>query len=64
MSLTYALFPQVGLKFLENRGNPDAFEPVPGSVPAPTAAVAAAQAQPATPVCIRLRSMAGSMWSR
>lgn len=27
--LTYALFPQVGLKFLENRGNPDAFEPVP-----------------------------------
>ncbi|WP_062270537.1 sodium-extruding oxaloacetate decarboxylase subunit alpha [Endozoicomonas arenosclerae] len=29
--LTYALFPQVGLKFLENRGNPDAFEPAPGS---------------------------------
>lgn len=28
--LTYALFPQVGLKFLENRNNPDAFEPVPG----------------------------------
>ncbi|MEZ5535702.1 MAG: sodium-extruding oxaloacetate decarboxylase subunit alpha [Thiolinea sp.] len=27
--LTYALFPQVGLKFLENRGNPAAFEPVP-----------------------------------
>lgn len=27
--LTYTLFPQVGLKFLENRGNPDAFEPVP-----------------------------------
>ncbi|MBE9396349.1 sodium-extruding oxaloacetate decarboxylase subunit alpha [Pontibacterium sp. N1Y112] len=27
--LTYALFPQVGLKFLENRGNPDAFEPAP-----------------------------------
>ena len=25
--LTYALFPQIGLKFLENRGNPDAFEP-------------------------------------
>ena len=42
--LTYALFPQVGLKFLENRGNPAAFEPVPESVPAPTAAVAAAQA--------------------
>ncbi|MGB0663574.1 MAG: sodium-extruding oxaloacetate decarboxylase subunit alpha [Pontibacterium sp.] len=27
--LTYALFPQVGLKFLENRGNPEAFEPAP-----------------------------------
>lgn len=27
--LTYALFPQIGLKFLQNRGNPDAFEPEP-----------------------------------
>ena len=27
--LTYALFPQIGLKFLENRGNPGAFEPAP-----------------------------------
>ncbi len=27
--LTYALFPQVGLKFFENRQNPDAFEPIP-----------------------------------
>lgn len=27
--LTYALFPQIGLKFLENRGNAAAFEPVP-----------------------------------
>ena len=27
--LTYALFPQIGLKFLKNRGNPDAFEPAP-----------------------------------
>ncbi|WP_273047281.1 sodium-extruding oxaloacetate decarboxylase subunit alpha [Pseudoalteromonas sp.] len=27
--LTYALFPQVGLKFIKNRNNPDAFEPVP-----------------------------------
>ncbi|WP_136483315.1 sodium-extruding oxaloacetate decarboxylase subunit alpha [Vibrio sp. H11] len=35
--LTYALFPQVGLKFLTNRGNPDAFEPAPGSEPAPAA---------------------------
>lgn len=39
--LTYALFPQVGSHFLENRGNPSAFEPVPQAgdkVPAPTAA--------------------------
>lgn len=27
--LTYALFPQIGLKFLKNRNNPDAFEPKP-----------------------------------
>jgi len=27
--LIYALFPQIGLKFLENRDNPDAFEPAP-----------------------------------
>ncbi|KYN86357.1 oxaloacetate decarboxylase [Vibrio cidicii] len=29
--LTYALFPQVGLKFLKNRGNPEAFEPMPSA---------------------------------
>ncbi len=44
--LTYALFPQVGLKFLKNRRNPDAFEPVPGSEP--TAVVDAPVAAPAT----------------
>ncbi|MBB3183782.1 oxaloacetate decarboxylase alpha subunit [Halomonas fontilapidosi] len=27
--LTYALFPQIGLKFLKNRDNPEAFEPAP-----------------------------------
>jgi oxaloacetate decarboxylase alpha subunit len=27
--LTYALFPQVGFKFIKNRHNPDAFEPAP-----------------------------------
>jgi len=27
--LTYALFPQIGIKFLKNRGNPAAFEPIP-----------------------------------
>ncbi len=32
--LTYALFPQVGLDFIKNRNNPDAFEPVPtGALP-------------------------------
>ncbi|EKO3386298.1 sodium-extruding oxaloacetate decarboxylase subunit alpha [Vibrio fluvialis] len=36
--LTYALFPQVGLKFLKNRHNPDAFEPAPGCEPALAAA--------------------------
>lgn len=34
--LTYALFPQIGLKFLENRGNPAAFEPAPTGKEAPT----------------------------
>lgn len=35
--LTYALFSQVGLKFLANRNNPDVFEPVPGLEPVPAA---------------------------
>jgi len=43
--LTYALFPQVGLKFLEKRDNPDAFEPIPTGEPevpvTPSAAPAA-----------------------
>lgn len=39
--LTYALFPQIGLRFLENRDNPDAFEPLPDAeTPAPVAAAA------------------------
>lgn len=29
--LTYALFPQIGTKFLQNRDNPAAFEPPPGT---------------------------------
>ena len=42
--LIYALFQQVGINFLKNRGNPDAFEPAPGteSAEAPPAPVAAA----------------------
>jgi oxaloacetate decarboxylase alpha subunit len=49
--LIYALFPQVGLKFLKNRNNPDAFEPAPGSEPepAPAAAPPAAPAAPGGP---------------
>jgi oxaloacetate decarboxylase (Na+ extruding) subunit alpha len=56
--LTYALFPQVGLKFLENRDNPDAFEPTPGEevpTPAPeTVAPAPAPAQPPGPEAYRV----------
>jgi oxaloacetate decarboxylase alpha subunit len=33
--LIYALFPQIGLTFLENRDNPDAFEPAPWDEPQP-----------------------------
>ncbi|WP_020678267.1 sodium-extruding oxaloacetate decarboxylase subunit alpha [Geopsychrobacter electrodiphilus] len=40
--LTYALFQQVGLKFIENRHNPAAFEPVPSAEPAVAAPQAAA----------------------
>ncbi|NIY91304.1 sodium-extruding oxaloacetate decarboxylase subunit alpha [Vibrio diazotrophicus] len=41
--LTYALFPQVGLKFLKNRHNPEAFEPAPGrEAAAPVVATPAA----------------------
>ncbi|MEW8289727.1 MAG: sodium-extruding oxaloacetate decarboxylase subunit alpha [Candidatus Thiodiazotropha endolucinida] len=43
--LIYALFPQIGLKFLRNRDNPDAFEPPPSAESA-----APAQAQAPTPV--------------
>jgi oxaloacetate decarboxylase alpha subunit len=50
--LIYALFPQIGLKFLENRGNADAFEPAPGQEPNPVPAPASAPAptpQPSGP---------------
>jgi oxaloacetate decarboxylase alpha subunit len=46
--LTYALFPQIGLKFLEHRNNPDAFEPAPtlaDAVPVAAAATTAAGAE-------------------
>ena len=44
--MTYALFPQVGLKFLKNRDSPDAFEPAPTLEAAKPAAAPATQ--PAT----------------
>lgn len=44
--LTYALFPQIGLKFLRNRGNPAAFEPAPTGEEA-SAKPASAAAAPA-----------------
>ncbi|HYE37765.1 sodium-extruding oxaloacetate decarboxylase subunit alpha [Methylocaldum sp.] len=37
--LTYALFPQIGWRFLQNRGNPSAFEPAPGADEVPKAEV-------------------------
>ena len=45
--LTYALFPQIGLKFLKNRDNKDAFEPAPEAPQA--AAPAKAEAPAAAP---------------
>ena len=46
--LTYALFPEIGLKFLQNRGNAEAFEPVPSedqlTAKAPSTAPAPADA--------------------
>ena len=40
--LTYALFPQIGLKFIKNRNNPDAFEAI------PTGEVAKSESKPAS----------------
>ena len=38
--LTYALFPQIAIRFLTNRNNPEAFEPVPTGQVEPAAAAA------------------------
>ncbi|GGW47207.1 sodium-extruding oxaloacetate decarboxylase subunit alpha [Vreelandella hamiltonii] len=51
--LTYALFPQIGLKFLKNRDNKDAFEP------APEAPQAAAPAKTETASAIAPTSSGG-----
>ncbi|QEP44205.1 oxaloacetate decarboxylase subunit alpha [Ectothiorhodospiraceae bacterium BW-2] len=47
-TLIYAQFPQVGLKFLQQRHLPDAFEPEPTPTPAPTPAPTATTATAAT----------------
>ncbi|HEX5793382.1 MAG TPA: biotin/lipoyl-containing protein, partial [Rheinheimera sp.] len=44
--LTYALFPQVGLKFLKNRDNPAAFEPAPEADNAAEKSTSAVKAKP------------------
>lgn len=44
-ALIYALFPEIGLKFLENRNNPDAFEPIPSADDLKPAAKTATKAQ-------------------
>ena len=46
--LTYALFPQIGLKFLENRGDASAFEPAPTEADTATASAPAKSAGPET----------------
>ncbi|EBV2958039.1 oxaloacetate decarboxylase, partial [Salmonella enterica subsp. enterica serovar Isangi] len=45
--LTVALFPQIGLKFLENRHNPAAFEPLPQAEAAKSAVKTEKAAKPA-----------------
>lgn len=47
--LTYALFPQIGLRFLEHRGDPSQFEPPPGPKPAAKESAPAATSIPAGP---------------
>lgn len=53
--LTYAMFPQVGLKFIENRGHPSAFEPPPWQEPRDPKACAPAPAAPTAAVAERYR---------
>ena len=46
--LIYAQFPQVGLKYLENRNNPEVFEPVPSAESETVTATAPAASSPGT----------------
>jgi oxaloacetate decarboxylase alpha subunit len=54
--LTYALFPQIGLKFLENRDNPGAFEPAPTGDEEFVATPAAAGAGGSSVYSVRINS--------
>jgi len=52
--LTYALFPQIGLKFLENRDNPAAFELAPDASPAAAPAPSVPAPQGASVYSVRV----------
>lgn len=52
--LTYALFPQIGIKFLQNRDNPDAFEPLPDASAAVTAPPVASGGQAPSVYTVRV----------
>ena len=56
--LTYSLFPQIGLKFLENRDNPDAFEPPPGIPQAPSPAASSTPSGGASVYSVRVNGKA------
>jgi oxaloacetate decarboxylase alpha subunit len=56
--LTYALFPQIGLKFLENRDNPEAFEPAPDAAPAPSPSSVVPAASGASVYSVRVNGKA------
>ena len=53
--LIYAQFPEVGLKFLKNRGNPDAFEPHPDQEPQAAAPAAPAAGTSTGPESYRVK---------
>jgi len=60
--LTYALFPQIGIKFLENRDNPGAFEPLPDAAAAVAKPPAASgTAQPASVYSVRINGKSYSV---
>ena len=56
--LTYALLPQIGLKFLENRDNPSAFEPPPEVSQEPPAATSSTPSAGASVYSVRVNGKA------